>query len=76
MPGARSTRVADRLLKYRVDAAGQAETTPRGPGRRDSGQAGRRGRPGHEVGVPLLQALLGAGTFASCGNRQIGWAFG
>lgn len=27
MPGTRSTRVADRLLKYRVDAAGRAGET-------------------------------------------------
>ena len=47
------------LLKYRLAAAGQAEATPRGLGRRDVGQADSRGRPGREVGVAPLQAPLG-----------------
>ena len=59
LPGTRRTCVTDRLLKYRLAAAGQAEATPRGLGRRDVGQADSRGRPGHEAGVAPLQAPLG-----------------
>lgn len=63
IPGTRSTCVTDCLLKYRLAAAGRAPTTPRGPGRRDLGQADRRGRPGSEVGV--------SPTPGSAGSRNI-----
>lgn len=63
MPGTRSTCVTDRLLKYRPAAAGRAPTTPRGPGRRDLGQADRKRRPGSEAGV--------SPTPGSAGSRNI-----